>query len=212
MRMLMRLSLCVGAAVYAQMALASISYNVLQATISYQNGDSNTLDSVVNGNTITFTSPSTMKVGGDAWTNDGHAAADITIIYTVESDVAIHGIDLSFSGEVQNFASLGYSELVESWSPGGGAGSVFASTSGLFKGDGLPGGSDGAFTQTTTLNFDPVFSYKVKKTFSLHDLDLNPELSFARLDSVEQTAVPEPASMTALALGGLGLLARRRRK
>src|SRR5438874_3141869 len=120
MRMLMRLSLCAGAAVFAQMALASISYNVLQATVSYQNGDTNNLDVNTVGNTITFSSSPEMLVGSTGWTDNNHAAADITIIYTVQSDTAINGLDLKFDGEVQNLGSVGFTELVEAWSPGGG--------------------------------------------------------------------------------------------
>jgi len=204
------------------MANAAFTYDVLQASITYQDGHSSNLnwDDGGGSNSITFTAPTlgdaagVMGVGDGFFTGNtpGHTAADITIIYTVVSDVAINSIDLIFTGEVQNLGTVGYSELVESWSPGGGSGSILASTSGLIKGAGFSGGADGEFTQETALNFDGTFTYKVKKTFTLADLDANPQLSLAKIGLIEQNAVPEPASMGALAMGALGLLARRRRK
>jgi len=220
MRTFTRLSLVAAAAVFAQMANAAFTYDVLQASITYQDGHSSDLNWDTGGgsNSITFTAPTTgdaagpMGVGDGFWTGNGHAAADITIIYTVVSDVAINSIDLIFTGEVQNLGTVGYSELVESWSPGGGSGSILASTSGLVKGSGFSGGTDGEFTQETALNFGSTFTYKVKKTFTLADLDATPNLSLAKIGLIEQNAVPEPATMGALAMGALGLLARRRRK
>ena len=213
MRTFTRLSLIAGVAVFAQAAFATINYNVLEADIAYNNGDSNALNVSQNGNSITFTSVPPMGVGDGFWTGNGHAAATVTIIYTVTSDKPLTGLDLIFTGSTTNLGEVSYSELVENWSQGGGSGTVLASTSGVYKGGGFTGGADGGFTNETALDFGTsVFSYKVKKTFTLLDLDNNPAGSVATLGLVEQNAVPEPASMGALAIGALGLLARRRRK
>ena len=212
MRTFTRLSLIAGVAVFAQAAFATINYDVLTATVAYNNGDSNTLNVDQNGNSITFTSIPPIGVGDGFWTGNGHAAATVTIIYTVTSDKPLTGLDLIFTGSVTGAAEVNYSELVESWSPGGGSGSVLASISGTQGGSGV-GGTDGGFTTENFMDFGgSVFSYKVKKTFTLLDLDNNPAGSAATLNLVEQNAVPEPASMGALAIGALGLLARRRRK
>ena len=213
MRTFTRLSLIAGVAVFAQAAFASINYNVLTATVAYNNGDSNNLTVDTDGNAITFTSVPPIGVGDGFWTGNGHAAATVTIIYTVESDKALNGLDLIFDGSLTNLGQVSYSELVENWSSGGGSGAILTSTSGAYNGAGFQGGVDGGFTNETFLDFGTsVFSYKVKKTFTLLDFDNNPNLSVATLGFVEQNAVPEPASMGALAIGALGLLARRRRK
>jgi len=213
MRTFTRLSLIAGVAVFAQAAFATINYNVLTATVAYNNGDTNNLTVNETGNSITFTSVPPVGVGDGFWSGNQHAAATVTIIYTVTSDKPLTGLDLIFTGSANGAAAVNYSELVESWSPQGGSGSVLASISGSQKGGGLSGGTDGGFTTENFMDFGgSVFSYKVKKTFTLLDLDNNPSSSSATLNLVEQNAVPEPASMGALAIGALGLLARRRRK
>jgi hypothetical protein len=202
-----------GVAIFAQMAMAAIDYDVLTATVAYNNGDVDNLTVLEDGNSITFNSSGTIGVGDGYWTGNNHAAATVTIIYTVTSDKALTGLGLLFSGSVENLGEVTYSELVENWNPNSGSGSVVASTSGAYKGAGFVGGADGAFLNDSFLDFQGgLFSYKVKKTFTLLDLDQNPNLSFATLGFVEQNAVPEPATMGALTIGALGLLARRRRK
>ena len=214
MRTLTRLSLLAGVAVFAQMASASINYNVLDASVVFNTGETDNLTVNTSGNTIDFTAGTIpLFVGDGAHTANGRDAAVVTIIYTVTSDKPISGLDLIFSGQAFGQASVGYTELVEKWSSGGGAGNIIAQTSGTYNGAGL-GGSNSPFTNETPLSFDggSQFSYKVKKTFTLANLDSNPASSFASLNLVEQNAVPEPASMSILAMGALGLLARRRRK
>ncbi|MEA2554217.1 MAG: motif [Fimbriimonadaceae bacterium] len=214
MRTFTRLSLVAGLAVFAQMASAALSYNVLDAKVVFNTGETSNLTVNTSGNSIDFTAGSIpLFVGDGAHTVNNRDAAVVTIIYTVESDKAISGLDLIFSGMAFNMAAVGYSELVEAWSASGGAGPIIASTDGVYTGAGL-GGSNSPFTNSTSLTFanGPVFSYKVKKTFTLANLDSNPAASFATLNLIEQNAVPEPATMGALAIGALGLLARRRRK
>jgi len=214
MRTFTRLSLLAAVAVFAQMASATLNYNVLQASVSFNTGETSNLNVDTNGNSIDFNAGDIpLLIGDGAYTGNNRTAATVTIIYTVTSDKALTGLDLIFNGWAFGQAALGYNEIVENWSENGGAGSIIAQTSGSYTGAGL-GGSDSPFTNSTQLNFDggPVFSYKVKKTFTLADLDGNPAGSFASLGLVEQNAVPEPATMGALAMGALGLLARRRRK
>lgn len=214
MRTFTRLSLLAGVAVFAQMASATLNYNVLQASVVFNTGETSNLNVDTNGNSIDFTAGDIpLFIGDGAYTANNRSQATITIIYTVTSDKALTGLDLIFTGQSFGMATVGYSELVENWSENGGAGSIIASTDGFYNGAGL-GGSNTPFTNSTSLTFDggPVFSYKVKKTFTLADLDSNPNASFASIGLIEQNAVPEPATMGALAMGALGLLARRRRK
>jgi len=195
----------VGAAVVATSAHAALTYNVLQAGVVFNNGDTDTLNYSVDGNAIDFTGNNfDMKVGDGAVP---HNSATVTIIYTVQSDKKINGLNLVFSGWSFGSAGIGYSEYVEKI--GGG---TLGSISGTALGGGL-GGSNTPFTQVDDLAFsEGVFSYKVKKTFTLVNLDPNEHASFASIGLIEQNAVPEPATMGALAVGALGLMARRRRK
>ena len=203
-----------AAAVFAQMASAELTYNILQADVVFGNGDTDNLNVVQDGGELDFSANNWPLLVGDGASADGHNYAVITIVYTVESDQLITGLELIFSGWAVNYGAIGYTEYVENWDPDSGfAGPELASVEGSFYGSGL-GGSDDPFTQTDLLSFNEgVFSYKVKKTFTLAIFDQeNPHLSLASIGLIEQNAVPEPATMGALAIGALGLLARRRRK
>lgn len=216
MRTFTRLSLLASAAVFAQLAHAEINYNIIEASVAFNNGDTSNLTVNQNGGELDFTAGDTaLLVGDGAYTGSNHNAAVVTIIYTATSTERINNLELIFSGWASGNAAIGYTEYVEGWNP-----DTHTSTgelgfvSGARFGAGM-GGSDTPFVVTDNISLNNntgVFSYKVKKTFTLANLDRNPEDSFASLGTIEQNAVPEPATMGALAIGALGLLARRRRK
>jgi hypothetical protein len=206
------MSLIVGAAIFAQMAQAAISYNIIEAKVVFNTGESDDLTVSENGNELDFSAGDiALLVGDGAATSNDRNAAVVTIVYTAVSDEEITGLELIFSGWAVGQAGVGYSEYVEGWN-GEMATGELGQVSGTQWGAGM-GGSDDPFVVTDFIEFEEgVFSYKVKKTFTLANLDSNPESSFASLGLIEQNAVPEPATMGALAVGALGLLARRRRK
>jgi len=215
MRTFTRLSILLGAAVFAQMAHADITYDILEAKVVFNTGESDDLTVGENGFELDFTANNIQLLVGDgaAISNDRNSAT-VTIIYTAVSDVEITGLELIFDGWVLGQAALGYTEFVENWDPNSGmSGGPLGSVAGVFTGAGL-GGSDTPFVQVDFIEFNEgVFSYKVKKTFTLANLDgEDPASSLASLGKIEQNAIPEPATMAALAIGSLGLLARRRRK
>lgn len=214
MRTLSRLSLIAGIAVFAQLASAELTYNVIEAEVVFDTGEVSALDVDTNGGEIDFSAGDLPLIVGDgAWTSSGRNSATVTIVYTVESDTLITGLELIFSGWVTGYGALGYTEYVENWDPESGvAGPELGSVEGAYFGGAL-GGSDTPFTNSEFIEFNEgVFSYKVKKTFTLANFDNDPASSISSLSLVEQNAVPEPATMGALAVGALGLLARRRRK
>jgi hypothetical protein len=214
MRTFTRMSLIVGAAIFAQMAQAAISYNIIEAKVVFNTGESDELTVNENGNELDFSAGDlALLVGDGAATSNDRNAAVVTIVYTAVSDEEITGLELIFSGWAVGQAGVGYTEYVEGWNPDSQMSTgELGQVAGAQWGAGM-GGADTPFTVSDFIQFeDGVFSYKVKKTFTLANLDSDPASSFASLGLVEQNAVPEPATMGALAVGALGLLARRRRK
>jgi hypothetical protein len=192
------LSLAIVAA--AAISNASINYNNIVATVSYDGGATQNLTVIQDGNSISFVPPPPMIVS-----TVGPFSAVVNISYDVTTDKGINGLDLIFTGSTMGTGRVDYSETVKDSGL-----NTIASVSNSKTGD-------GAFTQEDFLKFanGGETSYSVSKTFDLNlgQTTLGQQtFSSASIGLVEQNAVPEPASMTALAIGGFGMLARRRRK
>lgn len=185
----------------AAFSSAAINYNNIVATVTYDGGSAENLTVIMDGNSITFVPPPTMTVSSLG----PHSSAVIDITYGVQSDVAINGINLIFTGATTGNGRVGFSEIVKN-----NVGGVVAST-------GLLDAGDGPFVGEYFLGFGSLMEYTVEKQFTL-DLGVNsivpgqPVLSTASIGLIEQNAVPEPFTMGALGVGVLGLLARKRRK
>jgi len=197
----------------APAANAGITFNVEQADIVFNTGQTEALSYTVSGSKIDFTAPTTagslpLTVGDGAYAGGGRSNASLVILYTATSTTAVTSLNLTFAGTVFNEAAVSYSEYVESAD----GSSTLGSVSGIVTGAGL-GGSNGAFVQNNTIDFSSAAtSFKVKKSFDLIDLDSAPSSSYASIGYIEQNAVPEPASLGALGIGVVALFARRRRK
>jgi len=192
-----------------QAANAQVTFNVVAAyyTLDAAGPFNFNVNTNSSAGTIDFlpTAPA-FKVGDSTSFGSGVA----TIIYNVTSDVAMNGIDLTLQGDVQQWGEVNWTETAEVGNTN------LGSVSGSWKGSSWSGGTDGAFTQTAHLSFNqPVFSFKVKKTFDI-DIAANrpPSESVANVSLVEQnmTPVPEPSIMIGLGAGIAALLAKRRKK
>jgi hypothetical protein len=182
---------------------AAINYNNIVATVTYDGGTAENLTVIQDGNSITFMPPPMMLVSSIG----PHSSAVIDISYDVQTDVAINGINLIFTGLTMGDGQVGYSETVKN-----NIGGVIASTGNLIF-------NAGPFVHEELLGFGSVMEYSVEKQFTLslglENVDLNgvtPIYSAASIGLIEQNAVPEPATLGAVGVGLFGILARRRRK
>jgi hypothetical protein len=158
---LSRLALVAVLGAVVQAANAQASFSVVAAY--YTLDASGPFNFTVNSNSAAMTidflpGAPAFKVGDSTEFGSGVG----TIIYTVTSQIPIGGIDMTIQGDVEQWGELNWTETAE-------FGNInLGSISGFKKGSSYSGGADGAFTQTAHLNFSqPVFSFKVKKTFDI---------------------------------------------
>ncbi len=211
MKLIHRLGAVALLAMSAVGAQAAIVYSNITAKIVFNTGETDTIIPTVDGAgniKIDFT-PNLLpwKVGNGALPR---SSATITILYTAKSDTLVNQVDLIFAGTAHNYGVIDYGEFIED------SGSTFlGSVEGKLLGGSLAGGSNALQNVHESIVFSQaVYEYKVKKTFELSLVNTPFVESYASIGFIEQNAnpVPEPATMGALAVGAMGLLARRRRK
>jgi len=190
-----------GLALVGVYARADISYSNIDASVTFDGTDTFDLAVSSNGNEIDF-SALDMPMYIDN-VNSDFSSAVINISYDADTSNgdSVNSLELIFSGWTVGGGSIAYNERVLDDSD-----TELDSVSGVLTG--------GPFVQNDSLQFASQTSYHVEKTFTLslgQEADrIGPSLATVGL--VEQNAVPEPATMGALAVGALGLLARKRRK
>ena len=190
--------LVLGLVVTAALARADLVFSNIEATVTFDNQTTFDLDVDENGHEIDFTAGSVpIFISSES----EFSTAFVEISYDASTTgETINQLDLIFSGWTMGGGEIRYSEAV--FDSGD---NEVARVEGLVDGD-TP------FVQSDTLTFDGLTEYSVVKTFTLvlGPNEVGP--SIASMGIVEQNAVPEPATMGALAIGALGLLARKRRK
>lgn len=181
-------------------AHANLTFSNIDATITFNDNTTSNLAVLQNNHGLDiFAGNMPMYVDS---VNSAHTSATINISYDATSTTAINMVNLMFTGMTMGLGTVGYSEKVFDMSN-----TLLASTSGTITGQ-------NAFIQNDPLKFGSVDAFHVEKTFTLNLTQGPgiPKASVASLGEIQQNAVPEPASMGVLAMGALGLLARRRRR
>jgi hypothetical protein len=182
-------------------ANADLNYSNIDATVTFEDSSTSNLTVLQHNNGLDiFAGNEPLYV---ASVNSTHTSATVNISYDATSTTPINEVDLMFTGMTLGLGTIGYTETVFDSSN-----NVLATTSGTLSGN-------NAFIQNDPLTFGNVDAFHVEKTFTLNLTGQQPgvpQASLASLGIIQQNAVPEPASFGALALGAVGLLARRKRK
>lgn len=209
MNNLNRLALVASIGVFAQVAQAQANFTLETAYYTLDSSGPFAFNYFPDSTNmrVDFTSTAPAFKVGDS-TQFGSGAG--TIIYTVTTQTPIMGLDMVIQGDVEFWGKVNWTETVESGTD------ILGIMSGTDRGSSYSGGADGAFTDVQHLDFSrAVTSFKVKKTFDI-DIAANrpPSDSVAMVNLIEQNLdpVPEPVSIVGLAMGGLVLVARRRKK
>ncbi len=181
-------------------AHANLTFSNVNATITFNDSSTSNLDVLQNNHGLDILAGN-MPMYVDS-VNSAHTSATINVSYDATSTTAVNMLNLMFTGMTMGIGSVGYSEKVFDMSN-----NLLSSTSGTISGQ-------NAFIENDPLKFGSVNAFHVEKTFTLNLTSQAPGIpkaSLASIGEIQQNAVPEPASMGALAMGALGLLARRRR-